>query len=147
MSMKNILAIFLSLFFLSACQKQNEDWSSYGKDLTNQRFSKSDQINTKNVNNLELAELGTIELKLSNYGKKDPIFGKMPDIFCCQMGHEDIVIKQPKNSIILASSEKIEIEAFCFKGKPIYCTQFHPELSGKNGLIFLKNFCNYSFNL
>ena len=55
MSMKNILAIFLSLFFLSACQKQNEDWSSYGKDLTNQRFSKSDQINTKNVNNLELA--------------------------------------------------------------------------------------------
>ena len=53
--MKNILVIFLSLFLFSACQNQNEDWSSYGKDLTNQRFSKLDQINTKNVKNLELA--------------------------------------------------------------------------------------------
>ena len=33
-----------------------------------------------------------------------------------------------KDSIILAYSEKIKIEAFCFKEKPIYCTQFHPEL-------------------
>ena len=30
--------------------------------------------------------------------------------------------------------------------KKILGTQFHPELSGKNGLIFLKNFCNYNFN-
>ena len=44
MPMQNILVIFLSLFFLSACQNQNEDWASYGKDLTNQRFSKLDQI-------------------------------------------------------------------------------------------------------
>ena len=53
--MKNLLIILLSLFFLSACQDQNEDWNSYGKDLTNQRFSKLDQINIKNVKNLELA--------------------------------------------------------------------------------------------
>ena len=53
--MKKILVIFLSLFFFSACQNQNEDWGSYGKDLTNQRFSRLDQINTKNVHNLELA--------------------------------------------------------------------------------------------
>ena len=53
--MKNLLVILLSLFFLSACQNQNEDWNSYGKDLTNQRFSKLDQINIKNVKHLELA--------------------------------------------------------------------------------------------
>tara|TARA_B100000482_G_scaffold192183_1_gene179345 strand:- start:25293 stop:27035 length:1743 start_codon:yes stop_codon:yes gene_type:complete len=53
--MKNLLVFFLSLILLSACQNQNEDWGSYGKDLTNQRYSKLNQINIKNVNNLELA--------------------------------------------------------------------------------------------
>ena len=53
--MKNILFLFFTLFLLSGCQNQDQDWSSYGKDLTNQRFSKLDQINTKNVNNLKLA--------------------------------------------------------------------------------------------
>ena len=53
--MKILLIIFLSLFLLTACQEQNDDWSSYGKDLTNQRFSKLDQINIKNVKNLELS--------------------------------------------------------------------------------------------
>ena len=48
--------------------------------------------------------------------------------FLAQMGHEDIVIKKPDKSIVLASSKKIKIEAFCFQNKPIYCTQFHPEL-------------------
>ena len=80
------------------------------------------------INDLSLAELGTIELTLTKSGKKDPIFGKMPNNFLCQMGHEDIVIKKPIESIILASSKKIDIEAFCFQDKPIYCTQFHPEL-------------------
>lgn len=80
------------------------------------------------INNIKLAELGTIELKLTKKGQKDPIFGKMEQNFLAQMGHEDIVIKKPDKSIVLASSKKIKIEAFCFQNKPIYCTQFHPEL-------------------
>tara|TARA_B100001758_G_C18202277_1_gene500467 strand:- start:37 stop:762 length:726 start_codon:yes stop_codon:yes gene_type:complete len=80
------------------------------------------------ITDLKLAELGTIKLKLTKEGKKDPVFKYLSHNFFCQMGHEDIVIKQPKKSTILASSEKIKIEAFCFKNKPIYCTQFHPEL-------------------
>ena len=80
------------------------------------------------ITDLKLAELGTIKLNLSYEGKKDPIFSHLPNSFFCQMGHEDIVIKKPKNSILLASSEKVKIEAFRFKNKPIYCTQFHPEL-------------------
>lgn len=80
------------------------------------------------INDLKLAELGTVKLKLTREGKKDHIFKNLSDNFYCQMGHEDIVVKKPKNSIILASSDKINIEAFCFKNKPIYCTQFHPEL-------------------
>ncbi len=81
------------------------------------------------INDLQLAELGTIKLTLTKEGKNDPIFKNLSNSFFCQMGHEDIVIKKPINSTILASSEKIKIEAFCFNNKPIYCTQFHPELA------------------
>tara|TARA_Y100001968_G_C19408576_1_gene745079 strand:- start:570 stop:1295 length:726 start_codon:yes stop_codon:yes gene_type:complete len=95
------------------------------------------------VNNLKLAELGTIQLKLTRSGTKDPIFGKMPNSFFCQMGHEDIVIKKPKEAIILASSKKIEIEAFRFKNKPIYCTQFHPELRVQDLKKRMKTYPNY----
>ncbi len=95
------------------------------------------------INDLQLAELGTTKLKLTKEGKKDPIFKHLPDTFFCQMGHEDIVIKKPKNSTILASSKKIKIEAFCFNNKPIYCTQFHPELRVKDLKYRMKTYPNY----
>ena len=95
------------------------------------------------INNLKLAELGTVELKLTKKGQKDPIFGKMEKKFLCQMGHEDIVTKKPENSIILASSEKIEIEAFCFQNKPIYCTQFHPEIRVEDLKKRMRNYPKY----
>ena len=95
------------------------------------------------TNNLKLAELGTVELELTKKGQKDPIFGKMEKKFLCQMGHEDIVTKKPENSIILASSEKIEIEAFCFQNKPIYCTQFHPEIRVEDLKKRMRNYPKY----
>jgi len=95
------------------------------------------------TNNLKLAELGTVELELTKKGQKDPIFGKMEKKFLCQMGHEDIVTKKPENSIILASSEKIEIEAFYFKNKPIYCTQFHPEIRVEDLKKRMRNYPKY----
>jgi len=81
------------------------------------------------INNINQAELGTTELWLNQNGKKDNIFKKLPDKFLAQMGHEDIVTKLPENAILLASSKKVKNEAFTFKNKPIYCTQFHPELN------------------
>ena len=95
------------------------------------------------TNNLKLAELGTVELELTKKGQKDPIFGKMEKKFLCQMGHEDIVTKKPENSIILASSEKIEIEAFCFQNKPIYCSQFHPEIRVEDLKKRMRNYPKY----
>tara|TARA_Y100000590_G_scaffold457061_2_gene608886 strand:- start:11686 stop:12324 length:639 start_codon:yes stop_codon:yes gene_type:complete len=47
---------------------------------------------------------------------------------------------------IYIKQDNQKILAGLYKNK-ILGTQFHPELSGKNGLIFLKNFCNHSFNL
>ena len=80
------------------------------------------------------AEVGTLWLELTPEGKRDPVFGPLGSRFQVQIGHEDIVTRLPEGATLLASSPSLENEAFCFDGKPIYCTQFHPELD-RNGLI------------
>jgi GMP synthase (glutamine-hydrolysing) len=80
------------------------------------------------------AEVGTYWLELTSEGKNDPVFGPLGDRFQVQSGHEDIVTRLPEGATLLASSASIEIEAFRFDDRPIYCTQFHPEL-GRDGLI------------
>ncbi len=80
------------------------------------------------VHDISRAELGTLQMTLTPAGKADPIFGPLGSPFQGQLGHEDIVDRLPAGAIRLASSEKVRNQAFTFAGKPIYCTQFHPEL-------------------
>ena len=90
------------------------------------------------VTDLKRAEVGTLELKLSDYSKSDPlfgpVFGPLGKSFFAQMGHQDIVDTLPDGAELLCSSDKVTNHAFTFPGKPIYCTQFHPELE-KDDLI------------
>lgn len=81
------------------------------------------------INDLERAEIGTHKLLLTEAGKRDPIFGPLNGEFFGQMGHEDIVTRLPPTAQLLASSERVENQAYCFPDRPIYCTQFHPELN------------------
>lgn len=80
------------------------------------------------------AEVGSIYLELTAEGERDPVFGPLGKRFPVQIGHQDIVTVLPPGATCLASSETVENEAFRFDGKPIYCTQFHPELD-RAGLI------------
>jgi GMP synthase (glutamine-hydrolysing) len=80
------------------------------------------------VHDLPNAEVGTIELQLTQVGQEDPLFGALPSRFLAQAGHEDHVVDLPRDAMLLASSERVREQAFRFAGKPIYCTQFHPEL-------------------
>jgi GMP synthase (glutamine-hydrolysing) len=73
-------------------------------------------------------EVGTVWLRTTEAGKADPVFAPLGDRFQVQIGHEDIVTELPPDAILLASSDRVENQAFRFEGKPIYCTQFHPEL-------------------
>lgn len=75
------------------------------------------------------AEVGSAWLRLTEEGRRDPVFDHLDDRFQVLIGHEDIVTKLPRGATLLASSDLVENEAFRFDGKPIYCTQFHPELS------------------
>ncbi len=80
------------------------------------------------VTDRDRAEVGTRWMEMTPEGKRDPVFGPLGDRFQVQIGHEDIVTKLPEGATLLASSDRVQNEAFRFDGKPIYCTQFHPEL-------------------
>ncbi len=75
-----------------------------------------------------LAELGVLTLRLTRPGRQDPVFSELGDSFRAVLGHEDSVVELPDGAVCLASSPKVENLAFRFRGRPIYATQFHPEL-------------------
>ena len=80
------------------------------------------------------AEVGVVSLELTEAGRRDPVFGPLGARFPAIIGHEDIVTDLPANADCLASSAEVPNEAFVFPGKPIYATQFHPELD-REGLL------------
>jgi len=89
------------------------------------------------------AEVGTLPLRVTAAGRTDPIFGNLGETFCGHMGHEDCVDELPPGTTRLASSDKVANQAYRFNGKPIYCTQFHPELSRDDLLDRLRNYPRY----
>ncbi|MFV2066267.1 MAG: type 1 glutamine amidotransferase [Pirellulales bacterium] len=94
-----------------------------------------------------LAELGTITLRLTACGEQDPLFGPLGPTFKGQAGHEDSVIELPPGAIRLASSDRVENQAYRFSDRPIYCTQFHPELRRADLLARLQAYPEYVRNL
>jgi GMP synthase (glutamine-hydrolysing) len=86
------------------------------------------------INDLPNSEVGTIDLTLTDAGRNDPIFGQLPPTFSAQAGHEDHVVALPREAELLASSSRVAEQAFRFTGRPIYCTQFHPELD-RNAMV------------
>lgn len=80
------------------------------------------------VTDMTRAELGTVEVQLTDAGRDDRLFGPLGDRFLAPMGHQDCVVRLPAGAERLAFSEKVQNQAFRIPGKPIYATQFHPEL-------------------
>ena len=75
------------------------------------------------------AEVGTAWVELTHEGEVDPVFGPLGKRFRVPIGHEDVVTEIPKSASLLASSDLVKNQAFVFMDKPIYATQFHPELN------------------
>ncbi len=95
------------------------------------------------VTDMNRAELGTIVLALTDHGKEDPVFGMLPASFPGHAGHQDIVDRLPPDAVRLVRSDRVDNQAFTFPGKPIYCTQFHPELTRRSFLERLYQYPTY----
>lgn len=95
------------------------------------------------IHDVDRAEVGTLPIKLTEEGRRDRIFGGLPPTFCGQLGHEDHVVELPPGAIRLAYSDLAANQAFCLEGKPVYCTQFHPELSRADFIARLEAYPQY----
>lgn len=95
------------------------------------------------VTDMDRAELGTLELQVTAMGAKDPVFGPAAPSFPAQAGHQDIVDRLPPTAVLLASTPRVTNQAFRVAGKPIYCTQFHPELTRESLLERLRAYPEY----
>lgn len=73
-------------------------------------------------------ELGTLELTLTEAGRNDPLLGTLPPTFYAQLGHKDRADELPSGFENLVTSELCRFQAFRVPNKPIWATQFHPEL-------------------
>ena len=80
------------------------------------------------VTDIAHAEVGTHHLQLTGAGKEDELFGSLGSDFRGQMGHEDCVVRLPEEAVLLASSDVVVNQAYRLANRPIWCTQFHPEL-------------------
>ncbi len=73
-------------------------------------------------------EVGTYEVRLTAAGAKDALLGSLPPWFMAQLGRKDRASRLPEGLTTLASSELCSHQAFRVPGRPVWATQFHPEL-------------------
>lgn len=95
------------------------------------------------VHDLDRAELGVHHVTLTKEGQTDPVFGPSGPVLQGLMGHEDLVVELPPHTELLASTDRVENQAYRFLDRPIYCTQFHPELDAESFLGRLNTYPEY----
>lgn len=79
-------------------------------------------------------EVGTYALSLTGSGQQDELLGNLPPQFCAQLGRKDRAAVLPAGVLHLAASERCPYQALRIPGKPIWATQFHPELDRDTNL-------------
>ncbi len=80
------------------------------------------------IHDPDATEVGTFELELTEEGQKDPLFGELPRHFNAQLGRKDRAMRHPESVPNLARSERSPFQALRIPDRPIWGTQFHPEL-------------------
>lgn len=74
-------------------------------------------------------EIGCQQARLTDAGKKDPLFLDFPNLFITFHWHSD-TFELPKGAVLLAQSEITPNQAFRF-GEIVYGVQFHAEITRK----------------
>ena len=71
--------------------------------------------------------VSAVEIRLTDEGRADPLFGVLPGCFDAFLGHKEAVSRLPEGAVLLASSASCPVQGFRL-GRNVYATQFHPEL-------------------
>lgn len=79
-------------------------------------------------------EIGTYPVTLTEAGKQDELFSYFPETFQAQLGRKDRALSLPEAVVHLAGSQHAPYQALRVPGKPIWGTQFHPELTKAENL-------------
>lgn len=77
----------------------------------------------------ECREVGTFIISQTDAAASDPIFSQLPKQFKGMLGHKETPIHLRDHIEILASSERVIPQAIRIKGKDVWSTMFHPELT------------------
>jgi len=80
------------------------------------------------IHDPERMELGTYRIELTPAGREDQLLGRLPAGFDAQLGRKDRALKLPGGVKRLAGSELCPHQAFKVERRPVWATQFHPEL-------------------
>ncbi|MFU8803015.1 MAG: type 1 glutamine amidotransferase [Bradymonadaceae bacterium] len=86
------------------------------------------------------AELGTLQVSLTDEGREDPLFGRLPGHFDAQFGHNDSALLLPDELVHLAMTPRCLYQAIRVRDTPIVATQFHPELQMSDNLDRFRNY-------
>lgn len=93
-------------------------------------------------------EVGTHELALTDEGRADPLLGTLPERFPAQLGRKDRAARMPDGVPTLAASGVNPHQALRLPGRPVWATQFHPELTGEeNRARFARYLDGYSSHM
>jgi len=74
-------------------------------------------------------QIGTVTTQLLDTGRKDALFGHLPDSFLVQTSHSEVVLDLPPGAERLATSPLNDNFSIRF-AENVWGVQFHPEFSG-----------------
>ncbi len=94
------------------------------------------------INDPANVEIGTFKVYLTPEAQQDELFSVLPDAFYAQLGHKERAESMPPGVVTLAFSDKVAHEAMRIPGKPIWATQFHPELDLQDHLVRFRRYLN-----
>lgn len=87
----------------------------------------------------ESQEFGTFMIDRTEEGAGDPLLAHFPARFPAHCYHEDSITALPPGAVLLARSDRCEVQAFRF-GERVYGVQFHPERNYAEALKALAEF-------
>ena len=85
---------------------------------------------------------GSFKVHLTSVGKKDPIFGTLPDAFTVQYAHKDSVTERPRGAQVLVDGPTCHFSVLRY-GEAMYGVQFHPEHTAESLVSSLRRSMSY----